>query len=244
MKTLSRACLGMFLAISALPATAYAQEEEGPSDGITISGGATVVSDYRFRGFSQSNEEAAIQGTFSISHDSGVYLGTWGSSIGFANGTEIDVFAGYATEVTSGLTADIGATLYLYPGTADSSIIEPYFSLKGDLGPASVKTGIAWAPGGQDSLGDESAIYIYSDAGIGIPSTPFTLNGHIGFAKSDSFLGGLDGEVIDYSIGVSASWKALTGSVAYVNTDAPKTLGYKEAVGADGAIVFTLGAAF
>jgi len=242
MNYLSRTCLGMALALTALPATAYAQEEEESS--ISISGGATVVSDYRFRGFSQSNEEAAIQGTFSISHESGLYLGTWGSSIGFANGTEIDVFAGYSTEVTSGLTADIGATLYLYPGTADSSIIEPYFSLSGDLGPASVKTGIAWAPGGQDSLGGDSGVYIYGDVGVGIPDTPITLKGHLGYAKSDSFLGGLDGEVLDYSVGVDFSWNVLTLGIAYVNTDAPKLGGYKESVGADGAVVFSLGASF
>jgi uncharacterized protein (TIGR02001 family) len=242
MNYLSRTCLGMALALTALPATAYAQEEEESS--ITISGGATVVSDYRFRGFSQSNEEAAIQGTFSISHESGLYLGTWGSSIGFANGTEIDVFAGYSTEVTSGLTADIGATLYLYPGTADSSIIEPYFSLSGDLGPASVKTGIAWAPGGQDSLGGDSGVYVYGDVGVGIPNTPITLKGHLGYAKSDSFLGGLDGEVLDYSVGVDVSWNVLTLGVAYVNTDAPKLGGYKESVGADGAVIFSLGASF
>ena len=243
MKYLSRACFGMVLALSVLPATAHAQEEES-GDGITITGSATVVSDYRFRGFSQSNEEAAIQGGFTVGHDSGLYVGTWGSSIGFANGTEIDVFGGYSKEVTPGLTADIGATLYLYPGTSNASVIEPYFAVSGDLGPASLKTGIAWAPGGQDSLGGDSGVYLYTDAGVAIPNTPFKLNGHIGFAKSDSFLGGADGEVVDYSVGVSASWKALTGSVAYVNTDAPKALGYKESVGADGAVIFTLGVAF
>ncbi|MBY4638170.1 TorF family putative porin [Sphingopyxis sp. XHP0097] len=243
MKTLSRACLGMLLAASALPATAYAQEES--SDGISVSGNATVVSDYRFRGFSQSNEEAAIQGGFDIAHDSGLYVGTWGSSIGFANGTEIDVYGGFATEVTPGLTADIGATLYLYPGGGgDTSIIEPYFSLSGDVGPASLKTGIAWAPGGQDSLGDASAVYVYGDVGVGIPDTPFTLTGHLGYAKSDSFLGGLDGEVVDYSIGIEASWKILTLGVAYVNTDETKAGGWKEGIGADGAVVFSLGASF
>src|SRR3546814_7441174 len=151
MKTLSRAFLGMLLAAAAFPSSAHAQDDRG--DSITVSGSTTVVSDYRFRGFSQSDEEAAIQGSITVSHGSGLYLGTWGSSIGFANGTEIDVFGGYAKEVGPGLTADIGATLYLYPGTSNSSVIEPYFALSGDLGPASVKTGVAWAPGGQDSLG-------------------------------------------------------------------------------------------
>lgn len=243
MKTLSRACFGVLLAASAMSTPAFAQEEED-SDGITITGSATVVSDYRFRGFSQSNEEAAIQGGFTIGHDSGLYVGTWGSSIGFNNGTEIDVFAGFAKEVTPGLTADVGATVYLYPGVDNTTVIEPYASLTGAIGPATVKGGIAWAPGGQDSLGDASGVYLYSDVGVQIPDTPIKLKGHVGYAKSDSFLGGLDGEVFDYSVGVDVTWKVLTLGVAYVNTDAPKFGGYKEAVGADGAVVFSLGAAF
>jgi len=243
MKTLSRACFGVLLAASAMSTPAFAQEEED-SDGITITGSATVVSDYRFRGFSQSNEEAAIQGGFTIGHDSGLYVGTWGSSIGFNNGTEIDVFAGFAKEVTPGLTADVGATVYLYPGVDNTTVIEPYASLTGAIGPATVKGGIAWAPGGQDSLGDASGVYLYSDVGVQIPDTPIKLKGHVGYAKSDSFLGGLDGEVFDYSVGVDVTWKVLTLGVAYVNTDAPKFGGYKETVGADGAVVFSLGAAF
>ncbi|MBL9069109.1 MAG: hypothetical protein JNM03_03880 [Sphingopyxis sp.] len=243
MKNLSRACLGMLLALSALPTAAHADEEES-TDGITITGSATVVSDYRFRGFSQSNEKAAIQGGFTIGHDSGLYAGTWGSSIGFNNGTEIDVFAGFAKEVTPGLTADVGATLYLYPGVNNTTVIEPYASLTGTVGPASIKGGIAWAPGGQNSLGDASAVYLYSDVGVPLGDLPVKLKGHFGYAKSDSFLGGLDGDVIDYSVGVDFTWKVLTLGVAYVNTDAPKLGGYKEGVGADGAVVFSLGAAF
>lgn len=243
MKNLSRACLGMLLAASAMSTPAFAQEEED-SDGITITGSATVVSDYRFRGFSQSNEEAAIQGGFTIGHESGLYVGTWGSSIGFNNGTEIDVFAGFAKEVTPGLTADVGATVYLYPGVNNTTVIEPYAALSGAIGPASVKAGIAWAPGGQNSLGDDSAVYVYSDLGVQIPDAPVKLKAHVGYSKSDSFLGGLDGEVVDYSVGVDFTWKVLTLGVAYVNTDAPKLGGYKETVGADGAVVFSLGAAF
>lgn len=242
MKYFSRACLAILAASAALPTAAYAQEES--SDGITISGSATVVSDYRFRGFSQSNEEAAIQGGFTVAHDSGFYIGTWGSSIGFANGTEIDGIVGFATEVGSGVTADVGVTAYFYPGTSDTTVIEPYFSLSGDLGPASVKAGVAWAPGGQTSLGNQSAVYVYGDVGYGIPETPITLKAHVGYAKSDSFLGGADGSVFDYSVGVDFSYKILTLGVSYVNTDAPKLGGYKESVGADGAVLFSLGVSF
>ncbi|PKP93380.1 MAG: hypothetical protein CVT77_05860 [Alphaproteobacteria bacterium HGW-Alphaproteobacteria-16] len=233
----------LLLAATATPA--FAQDvAEAPSDGFTISGSATVVSDYRFRGFSQTNEEATIQGGFSIEHDSGFYVGTWGSGVGFANGSEVDVFAGFSTEVSSGLTFDIGATLYLYPGASDSTIIEPYASVSGDIGPASLKVGVAWAPKGQDALADFGAVYIFSDLGVGIPGTPLTAKAHVGFAKSDSFLGGLDGEVVDYSIGVEASWKALTFGISYVNTDETTAFGWKDSIGADGAVLFTLGASF
>ncbi|MEG3181118.1 TorF family putative porin [Sphingomonas sp. LT1P40] len=233
----------LLLAATATPA--FAQEEtEAPADPFTITGSATVVSDYRFRGFSQSNEEAAIQGGFTVAHESGLYVGTWGSSIGFANGTEIDVFAGFAKEIASGLTADIGATLYLYPGVSDTSVIEPYFALTGTVGPATIKGMVAYAPGGQDSLGDASAVYTSVTATIGIPETPFKLKGSLGHSWSDSYLGGYDGDskVLDYSVGVEATWKVLTLGVSYVNTneDAP----FKEAFGADGAVLFTLGAAF
>ena len=232
----------LLLAATATPA--FAQDETEAPDAFTITGSATVVSDYRFRGFSQTNEEATIQGGFTVGHESGLYVGTWGSGVGFANGSEIDVFAGFATEVTSGVTFDVGATLYLYPGTADSSIIEPYVAVSGTVGPASLKVGLAWAPEGQDSLADAGGVYVYSDAAVGIPSTPVKLKAHLGYAKSDSFLGGLDGEVLDYSIGAEVSWKALTLGVSYVNTDETTALGWKDSIGADGAVLFTLGAAF
>lgn len=241
----SKLMLGaLMLAGTTAPAFAQDALTDAPTDAITISGSATVVSDYRFRGFSQSNEEAAIQGGFTVAHESGVYIGTWGSSIGFNNGTEIDVFAGYSTEVASGLTADIGATLYLYPGTSGTSVIEPYLALTGDLGPASLKGMIAWAPGGQDSLGDASGVYIAADLTVGVPQTPVNLKAHIGHAWSDSFLGGNDGngKVLDYSIGAEIGWKALTFGISYVNTN--ERAPFKEAFGADGAVLFTLGAAF
>ncbi|MDK2770482.1 TorF family putative porin [Sphingomonas sp.] len=232
----------LLLAATATPA--FAQEETEAPDAFTITGSATVVSDYRFRGFSQTNEEATIQGGFTVAHESGLYVGTWGSGIGFNNGSEIDVFAGFAKEVTSGLTADVGVTAYFYPGAADTTIYEPYFSLTGTVGPATIKGGLAWAWGGQDSLGDDSAIYAYTDVAVGIPETPLKLKGHLGYAKSDSFLGGLDGEVLDYSIGAEVTWKALTLGVSYVNTDETTALGWKDAIGADGAVLFTLGASF
>lgn len=231
--------------LASLATPAFAQDEEAPAEdtsGITITGGATVVSDYRFRGFSQSNEEFAIQGTFTVAHDSGFYIGTWGSSIGFAGGTEIDAYAGWSKEVSPGVTFDIGGTYYIYPnGVGDTDLIEAYTSVKGAIGPATAKVGVAYAPE-QSAIGDFSSVYVWTDIGVGVPNTPISLSGHLGYAVSDSFLGGVDGETLDYSFGASVTYKALTLGVSYVNTDVPNP--FKEGLGADGAVVFSLGAAF
>ena len=107
MKNLSRACLGMLLALSALPTAAHADEEES-TDGITITGSATVVSDYRFRGFSQSNEKAAIQGGFTIGHDSGLY--SWDLLYNLGKHRD-ELWQEYLKQIESqGLSRDIDST--------------------------------------------------------------------------------------------------------------------------------------
>src|SRR3546814_14373617 len=79
MKILVRACLGALVAATAMSTPALAQEEAaGP---LTLSGGIAVTSDYRFRGISLSNEKVAVQPTLTVSHESGLYAGAWGSSL-------------------------------------------------------------------------------------------------------------------------------------------------------------------
>jgi hypothetical protein len=40
-----------------------------------------LVSDYIFRGISQTQRQPAIQGGFDYSHASGFYVGTWASNV-------------------------------------------------------------------------------------------------------------------------------------------------------------------
>src|SRR5262245_3829130 len=67
------------LALATFFATPAAAAELG--GGFSVNGGATVVSDYRFRGISQTDKDFALQGTISVSHKSGFYATVWGSSI-------------------------------------------------------------------------------------------------------------------------------------------------------------------
>jgi len=226
------------LALLASATPAFAQEEDtGP---ITISGSVGLVSDYRFRGFSQTSQDAAIQGGITATHESGFYFGTWGSSVSFAGNAEVDLFGGWSGEVSPGVTVDVGLLYYLYPkhGEGDTDFFEPYVNVTGAIGPVSVKVGAnyAWS---QSALADNDAIYIHAEPSIAIPGTPFGLNAHVGYASSDGFPGGVDGEVWDWSYGATATWKNLTFGVSYVDTDEP---GYIR--GSDAAVVFSLTASF
>ena len=74
--------VGLFiLAATAVAAPALAEDAPAPASPWTVTGGATLITDYRFRGISQTDRRFAIQGTIGISHSSGFYVGTWGSSI-------------------------------------------------------------------------------------------------------------------------------------------------------------------
>ncbi|MEN8675919.1 MAG: TorF family putative porin, partial [Alteriqipengyuania sp.] len=66
------------LSATLLASPALAQDEyEEEADAIEISGNVSLVSDYRFRGVSFSDEDIAIQGGIDLAHESGFYVGTW-----------------------------------------------------------------------------------------------------------------------------------------------------------------------
>ena len=221
-------------------APASAQEADAAPEAVTLSGSVGLVSDYRFRGFSQTNKDAAIQGGITATHESGFYVGTWGSSVSFAGNAEVDFFGGWSGEVSPGVTVDAGLLYYLYPkhGDGATDFFEPYVNVSGSVGPATLKVGAnyAWK---QSALGDNSAIYVHAEPSIAIPNTPLGLNAHVGYAKSDGFPGGVDGKVWDYSVGATATWRNLTFGVSYVDTDEPSAIR-----GSDAGVVFSLTASF
>ncbi len=83
-----------------------------------------VVSNYFYRGLSETDGDAAVQGGLDFEADSGIYAGTWVSNVDFGDGTsyELDVYLGFANELDSGLGYDFGYIYYAYPdapGSAD-----------------------------------------------------------------------------------------------------------------------------
>lgn len=205
---------------------ALAQDEEASSS-ITVSGNATIVTDYRFRGLGLSGGDPAVQGGFTVSHDSGLYLGTWGSSLEDSpvyGEMELDVYGGWAGNIADGLGADVGFTYYAYPskdaGAGASDVIEAYAKLKPSLGPVGFTFAAYYAPD-QDSLGGDDNIYLAADAGVAIPSTPISLNAHAGY--TDGFLTyTANGKAWDYSIGATATvLGSVTIGVSYIGVEGP-----------------------
>ena len=73
-------CLSSVIALAAAT-PAIAQDTAEVQSAFTINGTATVVTDYRFRGISQTDKNAAIQGSITVTHESGLYATVWGSSV-------------------------------------------------------------------------------------------------------------------------------------------------------------------
>jgi uncharacterized protein (TIGR02001 family) len=233
-------------AAALLAAPAFAQD--APTKAFTVSGSAAVVSDYRFRGVSQSDKNAAVQGGITVAHESGFYAGTWGSNLagwgtfGGAN-LELDVFGGYKRSFGA-ITVDAGLTWYMYPGGADKTdFAEPYIKVSGTVGPASVLAGIAYAPrqealgrwyfsgasasaGVYDRPGDkEDNTYIWTDASAAVPGTPVTAKAHVGYSWGNSGLGpngtsvAPTGEYLDWLVGADVTFAPVTLGIAYVDTN-------------------------
>jgi uncharacterized protein (TIGR02001 family) len=227
--------------MSAMPAYA-AEEEEGAAEEeaegpITISGGVTVVSDYRFRGVSLTDKDPAIQPTITIKHESGFYAGLWGSNLANNPGDdlEVDIFAGFGGG--DAVTYDLGVTYYVYPGVSSFNYFEATAKLGTTLGPLTVGGQLSYVPS-QDNTGNTDNVYAALTGSFGIPDSPVTINGSMGI-EDGAFTGGSD--KLDWSLGATASFSGFTAGVAYVDTDRQSVFAFKDA---KAGVVFSLGYSF
>ncbi|MBN8813455.1 MULTISPECIES: TorF family putative porin [unclassified Sphingomonas] len=237
------------ITILSISTPAFAQEETEAPPAVTVSGGATVVSDYRFRGISQSNKRPAIQGTFTVSHESGVYATVWGSSInGYiaSNSSELDLIAGYKHTFGS-TTVDVGVTYYVYSDSPipNTDFAEPYVAVSQTLGPVTGKISAVYAPKQNaltlNGVTKEENFYLAGDVSAGIPGTPVSVSAHLGHNFSPSYLT-FGQKYTDWSLGASYTWNHLTLGVSYVDTDADIFVGSRNI--SKGGVVASLGVSF
>lgn len=190
--------------------------ESGPS----FSANVGVVSDYRFRGISQTDEAPALQGGVDLDFGNGFYLGTWGSQVDFAYGAdetkyEQDFYGGYAGETAGGVGYDVGYIYYAYHGSnQDEDLQEIYGSLS--FGDASV--GFAYS----DDYWASTGAFYYVSAGysFGLPNDiALDLSAGLNlFAEDDLFFADT-GSYVDYSVSVSKEFGGLGLSASLIGTD-------------------------
>ncbi len=220
-------------------------------NGFSASVGVSGVSDYRFRGISLSDTKAAVQGSVTINHESGVYAGVWGSSLGDSveplyGKVESDLFVGYGTEISPGTSIDLNATFYTYadsPSGTHSDYMEFLGSVKHDFGPAAIKVGGAWAPS-MKATGDQDFIYGYGELSAPIPSTPLTFRGHVG-VQDLGFA-----SYTDWQLGLETTLGPVSASLSYVDTSIGRgsdilAAGFTSSYdNVKAGVVFSLGLAF
>jgi uncharacterized protein (TIGR02001 family) len=92
-----------------------------------LSANIAATSNYVWRGATQTDDGAAIQGGIDYAHDSGFYLGTWASNVDFGSGSggevEWDIYGGYAGEFND-FGYDLGVFYYAYPDSNDANFTE------------------------------------------------------------------------------------------------------------------------
>ena len=237
----------LLLSTLAVSASAFAQSKP-PEPDYTLSFNAGVVSDYRYRGISQSRLKPALQGGVDYAHKSGFYLGAWGSSIkwikdsGSTDGSfELDLYGGYKGELTKGLGYDVGVLRYEYVGNklgavsgyADANTTEVYGALTYGVVTAKYSHSLTNLFGNINSKGSQ---YLDLSATFDLGSG-FTLTPHVGRQLMNN---NPTYHYTDYSVTLAKDLgNGLSASLMVVDTNAqvtPYTWGGKY-VGKSGAVV-------
>ena len=194
----------------------------------TISGTVEHLTDYRYRGMSQTAGDYAIQGSITASHKSGFYATFWATNLEdseVAGSTEIDAGIGWTGNITPTLTLDTGLYLFNFPNghVGHADIFEPFVALSTDFGPVNARVGVnySWH---QASLGGDDNLYLSTDWTARVPKTPVSFTAHLGYSD-----GALSPNVLTeksmkggYDYGVGAAYnltKNLTVSATYTAVD-------------------------
>jgi uncharacterized protein (TIGR02001 family) len=212
-----------------LACSAVHAEAEKPADEVTAN--VSLVSDYRYRGISQTRLRPALQGGVDyVNNPTGLYAGTWLSTIKWIADTpgvgntpvETDFYGGKRGELPGTISYDIGllAFVFLNNGFSDAGLkspntLEAYAQL--GWGPAYIKynhavTTLFGYPESRNSG--------YADIGVNVEMpNGFVLNLHAGYQKVRGIYSSV-ASYSDYKIGITKEIGGIVVSLAAISTNA------------------------
>ncbi|MCG2584357.1 TorF family putative porin [Massilia sp. TS11] len=241
----------MSFLLSAALLAAFVAEPEPNANETELSLNLSLVSEYRYRGISQSRLKPAIQGGADFTNKAnGLYAGAWSSTIrwtkdaGGGGNSELDLYGGKRGNLSAGLTYDVGALSYVYAGnglakvagSANANTTEVY----GQLGYGTVALKYSQAVtnlfGFADSRGS-SYLDLSANPELG---SGWSLNLHAGHQRV-AHNGAAS--YADWKVGVTKDLSGPTLSLAWIDTNASRAA-YTSVAGGkflgDGRLVLNL----
>lgn len=227
----------LILAALAVPCVAMA-EDAAPASPVTANVG--FVSDYVFRGISQTAHNPAVQGGIDYAHSSGFYAGVWGSNVSWikdsgaiANGNttmELDTYLGFKNSFAEDFSYDVGFIRYNYLGSytaaagfAKADTDEIY----GAVGYKWLTAKYSYGLGNFLTVpGAKGTNYLELNASYPIADSGFTVAAHYGkqtykgTTASTLAAAGTSPTYSDYKVGVTKDFSGYVLGLVYSKTNA------------------------
>jgi len=204
-------------ALATIAAAGAAHAGDGP-----FTANVGLVSDYAYRGSSQTDERPALQGGFDYAHDSGLYAGVWGSNVSWLsdsnpnvhNSLELDIYGGYKGTIGA-IGYDVGLLQYYYPGSYPKGFNSPD-TLEGYIGLSWEFLSFKYSYAFTDLFGyDRSDGSQYYDLGAAVDvGGGFTLAAHVGYSDIKG-----EDDYTDWKLGVTKEFGGFNFGLHYVDTD-------------------------
>jgi uncharacterized protein (TIGR02001 family) len=208
-----------------------------------LSANVGAVSDYRFRGITQTYGGAALQVGVDYSHSSGLYVGNWNSNINEGAGypsshIESDIYGGFKKSFND-LTIDVGVITYLYSNSNSSNAVTANRMLtnartgnsaRGDVDNTEVYGALSWkwltvkyshALSNYFSMPDTSGTNYLDFSGGWDLGNGWGVNAHVGLLRYKGLNSAtVNGDYNDYKIGVTKEAMGLVFGASLITTDA------------------------
>jgi uncharacterized protein (TIGR02001 family) len=240
--------------------------DDAPASPNTFSSNVSLVSDYIYRGISQTDNKPAIQGGFDYSHSSGFYAGVWGSSISWIEDTtssfgsvnsslELDTYFGLKGTLVQDTSFDVGFLRYNYPGTYPDGFTKADTNeIYGAIGYKFLTAKLSYCLGDLFGVSDaKGSTYIDLSASYPVADSGITLSAHAGKqtykgTTADALdAAGASATYTDYRLGVSKDLGGYALALTYTKTNADSGGFYTNAFGRDlgkGTAVISLSRSF